>query len=120
MRASLFLVITAALGCAGISLPAGAQTTEQDVRCLLASNVFAATEKDATKKQVATASALFYLGRLDARMTLPQLKAQILAQGKTLTGKTVGDVMNVCARELQAKQRAVQAMGQEIAKSQKK
>jgi len=37
-----------------------------------------------------------------------------------MTGTNVGEVMTNCAKQLQAKQRALQTMGQEIAKSQKK
>lgn len=103
-----------------MAAPAWAQAPDQDVRCLLASNVFATQEKDPTKKQIAQTAALFYMGRLDARMSIAELKSRILVEGKAMTGTNVGEVMTNCAKQLQAKQRALQTMGQEIAKSQKK
>lgn len=120
MRRLIFPVAAAALCVTGVAAPAWAQTPDQDVRCLLASNVFATSEKDPTKKKIAQTAALFYLGRLDARLSLAELKSRILVDGKAMTGTNVGEVMTNCAKQLQTKQRALQAMSEEIAKSQKK
>ena len=105
------LAVTGAMIAAG---PVAAQSTDQDVRCLMASNVFATQEKDPAKKQVALSSAFFYLGRLNAKANPAQLKAQILAQSKALTAETAGQIMTACAQEVGAKQQMMQGIGQEL------
>jgi hypothetical protein len=111
------LPLIAAAGLA-LPMPVAAQSATDDVRCLLASNVFAAGGNDAAHKQLAATIGLFFLGRVDARLTQDQLRAEVLTQGKALTGKNVGDVMNGCVQRFQAKQRAMVLLGQQIAKSQ--
>jgi len=82
MRRLILPVAAAALCLTGMVAPAWAQTPDQDVRCLLASNVFATQEKDATKKQIAQTAALFYMGRLDARLSIAELKSRILTEAR--------------------------------------
>ena len=95
--------------------PAAAQTVDQDVKCMLASNVFATQEKDPQRKQIAQASALYYFGRVDGRVPLPQLKDKILTVGKSFTPATLGPVMTTCARQLQDRQKALQDVGRQVA-----
>ena len=98
--------------------PAIAQSADQDVRCILAGNAFGMAEKDPAKKQLALATSLFFAGRADARLAPAQFKAQVLAQGKALSTSNAADVMTACAKTFQAKERAMQAVGQEVARSQ--
>lgn len=111
------LLIAAITGLA-VAVPASAQAVDPDVQCLLASNAFSSLEKDPAKKQMAASAALFYAGRLDARLNPAQIKAKVLASGKSLNQQNAGTIMTACAKQLQAKQKALQAMGQEIARAQ--
>lgn len=105
MRAILILA-------AVIAAPASAQTADQDVRCLIVSNIFSNTEKDAAKRQIASAARLFYLGRVDARMAGPALKSSLTAQAKGITAESAGPAMTACARSMQGKMAALQALSQ--------
>jgi hypothetical protein len=102
-----------------LAAPALAQTTDQDVRCVMAGNVFGATEKDPGRKQLALATALFFAGRVDARLTPAQMKAAVAAQGKALTTANAPGVMTECAKQFQAKERAMQTIGQQVAQAQR-
>lgn len=106
--------IVSAASVAGMATPIAAQSTEQDVRCLMASNAFTKIEKDPAKKQTAIASMFFYLGRLDARLSPTQLKAQLLAQQKALNPGNLAQTMNTCAATIGAKQKALIAMGEQL------
>jgi hypothetical protein len=102
--------LIAMLGAGAVS----AQAVDRDVRCLIASNVFAQSEKDAQKRQVALASSFFFMGRLDGRVAPAQLKAQVLAQSKTLNKDNIGQTMDACAKAVQAKQQSIAAIGQQL------
>ena len=80
--------------------PASAQAVN-DVRCLLVSNLFARAAKDPKAKAVAEASKYYYLGKLQGRVSPAQLKAQAIAQAKTVNAKDAGPFMNACAKQLQ-------------------
>ena len=104
----------AALGFAVVSGPAAAQGVDEDVRCLLASNLFTKAEKDPAKRQVATMAAYFYLGRVDARMSGQQLAAALKAQRTALNAETAGPIMTACAKKLQSAGLAIQTLGKQI------
>jgi hypothetical protein len=103
-----------------LAAPASAQAVSDDVRCLLVSNAFAATEKDVPRKQLAVESAHFFLGRIDAKLTQPQLKAQILQIAKTLRPDTMAATMNACVKRVQSRQQMMQVIGGEIKAAQPK
>ena len=109
-----------AVGALILAAPAVAAPADHDVQCFMASNVFANADKDPARKALAAAAGLYYLGRLDARLSPDQLKAQITAQGKMLNPQSLGPTMTACAKELQAKQTALRAMGQDLARTQGK
>ena len=113
MRLVTFAAMAAALGSVG---PLQAQTVDQDVKCLMVSNIFSQTEKDEGKRRVATTAALFYLGRVDARVAGPQLRAAMEAQAKTINPASAGPTMTECARTMQGKMAALQAMSKPAAK----
>ncbi len=112
------ILILATLGAALVAGPAAAQTAEQDVKCMLAANVFSKEEKDPPRRQLAEATGIFFFGRMDARIAPAQLKPMIIAQGKTLTAVNLGQVMTDCAKRLQARQMALQAIGKAVAATQ--
>lgn len=105
----------------GLSLfaaaPAAAQSVDQDVRCLLLGNFFTKTEKDPAKRQLAQAASLYYLGRLDGRVSAAALRAQVQAQGSALRTQNVGVLMTACARQFGAWQQMASRAIAEAAKS---
>jgi hypothetical protein len=106
------LTLVAAMSALISTGPASAQPPDSDVRCLTASKFFAATEKDPGRKQLSVASAFFYLGRIDARLSPAQLKAQLAAPSALIKQAEVASIMNACAKKLQATQRSLQVLGQ--------
>jgi hypothetical protein len=96
------------------SAPASAQTADEDVRCLLASNLFVGSEKDPAKRQVAVLSSYFYLGRVDGRLSGPQLAAALKAQSRTITAANAGPTMTGCAKRLQGAGLAIQMLGRQL------
>jgi hypothetical protein len=108
-------IFTAAIAAAAIAAPIAAQSVDQDVRCFIASNVFVKNEKDPAKKQLAGVASFFYLGRLDARMSVQQLAAAANAQGKLMKPADLGTTMTACAARLTEKGKALQALGQQQA-----
>lgn len=101
--AARITAIGVALAAIGITTPVVAQSIDSDVRCLLAANVFARQEKDPARKQIAAAASVFYLGRLDARISNEQLKTAVLAQAKIMPAASLGPTMTDCAKHLQQK-----------------
>jgi hypothetical protein len=67
------LTIGATVAALAFAAPVAAQSVNDDVRCLLAANVFARAEKDQAKRQLSASASIFYLGRLDARISNEQL-----------------------------------------------
>lgn len=103
------ITIGAALAALAVAAPVAAQSVDNDVRCLLAANVFARAEKDAAKRQISMAASVFYLGRLDARISNEQLKAAVLAQAKAMPASTLGPTMTACVKRLTDKGVAMRA-----------
>lgn len=95
---------------------ASAQSAAQDVRCLVAGNIFSKAEKDPAKRQVASVATFFYLGRVDARMSGAELKAALAAQAKSVTAQSVGPLMTSCVKSMQGKMAVLQAVSQQVAK----
>jgi hypothetical protein len=104
-----FVMIGAALAAFAAAAPVAAQTVDSDVRCLLAANVFARAEKDPAKKQLSMAASVFYLGRLDARISNEQLKNAVQAAAKTMPASSLGPTMTSCAKRLTDKGLAMRA-----------
>lgn len=96
-----------------------AQTAEQDVRCVIVSNFFGAAEKDPQRRQLALATGLFFAGRADAHVPPAQFKALVASQGKALTADTAPGVMTGCAKQFQAKELAMRAVGRAVAEAQR-
>lgn len=104
----------AALGLVLNGAPAQAQATNDDVKCLLAANLFVRAEKDPAKHQIAVLSSYFYLGRVDARLSGAQLAAALKAQAPTITAQSAGPTMTACAKRLQSATMAIQTIGKSI------
>ena len=96
------------------SAPAAAQATN-DVKCLMASNLFSKAAKDPKARTVAEAAKFFYLGRLSGRISEQQLRAQMQAQAKTITKANAGNVMNACTRQMQSGAAMIERVGKQLA-----
>lgn len=96
-----------------VSAPATAQANN-DVRCLMASNLFSRAAKDPKARTVAEAGKYFYLGRISGRLSEQQVRAQMQAESKTLTAKSAGNVMNACLRQMQSGAAMVQRVGKQL------
>lgn len=94
------MIAGAALAACAITAPVAAQTVDDDVRCLLAANVFARAEKDPAKRQNAIASSIFFLGRLDGRISTEQLKVAVAKQVKTMPAASLGPTMTDCFKRV--------------------
>ena len=99
----------AVMGAFAVAAPVAAQSVDTDVRCLLAANVFARAEKDAAKRQISMAASVFYLGRLDARISNEQLKTAVQAQAKSMPASSLGPTMTACVKRLTDKGVAMRA-----------
>ncbi|MFD1611980.1 hypothetical protein ACFSCW_09220 [Sphingomonas tabacisoli] len=107
-------VLAAAAALVLTGAPAMAQSADEDVKCLLASNLFTKAEKDPAKNRVAVLSAYYYLGRVDARMPGSQLAAAMKKQAATITRQTAGPIMTACAKRLQSAGMAIQTLGGQL------
>jgi hypothetical protein len=108
MRGAALIVLALA------GAPAAAQAPNEDVKCLLASNLFVKNEQDAAKKQIAVFSSYYYLGRVDARLSGAQLSAALKATAPTITAQTAGPIMTACAKRLQGATMAIQTLGKSL------
>jgi hypothetical protein len=111
MNRSIIPGIVIAVVLSALGSPARAQVGN-DVKCLLASNLFANSTKDPKVRVAAAASKFFYLGRIYGRLDAAQLKTQVLAQQKSITTSNAGQIMNGCARQMEAGVKMVQAVTQ--------
>lgn len=109
MKSKLFA--TGLLSLAMIS-PAVAQTAPDDLHCFLLSNVFAKAEKDAKLKMQAAQATMFYLGKIDGRVSAQALRAAMTAP---LNPQTAGAQMTACAQRLGRTEQALQQTIQSLA-----
>jgi hypothetical protein len=92
------------------ALPAPPRT---DVNCLLVSNIFAQQSTDANQKAHAQNVFFYYFGRLDARSTEAQLRAEVKQAGTMqLNGETAGTLMNSCVQNMQTRAQVLQSAAQ--------
>lgn len=103
------MMIGAVAAAFAVATPVAAQSVDSDVRCLLAANVFARAEKDAAKRQISMAASVFYLGRLDARISNEQLKSAVQSQAKSMPASSLGPTMTACVKRLTDKGVAMRA-----------
>jgi len=97
-----------------MSTSASAQSSQNDVRCFLVSNIFAKAAKDPKARKLAEAGAYFYLGRMDGRMSGIQLNRAMREQSKTLGAANASAVMAGCARYMQASAKSFRSLGGQL------
>jgi hypothetical protein len=108
------MMLVAAGAAMSIGAPAAAQATN-DVRCLMASNLFSKAAKDPKTRQLAEAGKYFYLGRVSSRFTEQQLRVQMQSQTKTITQANAVNVMTACTRQMQTGATMVERVGKQLA-----
>jgi hypothetical protein len=111
MNRSIIPAIAITVALSALGSPASAQVGN-DVKCLLASNLFANSAKDPKVRVSAEANRFFYLGRIYGRLNATQLKTQMLAQQKSITKSNAGQIMNACASQMAAGVKLVQTVTQ--------
>lgn len=103
---------------AAVALLAGTAAHAQsvnDVRCLLASNLFSMAGKEEKARKLADSNKFFYLGRVSARLTAQQIRAQMMTEGKAITAANAGKVMVACAGQMRKAGVEVEAIGKQVA-----
>jgi hypothetical protein len=86
-----------------------------DANCLLISNIFAQQSTDATQKAHAGNVLLYYFGRLDARTTEAQMKAELKQAGSTqFTAETAAALMNSCVQNMQSRAEILRNVSQQL------
>ena|SRR4051794_30411861 len=103
------IAIAAALLLSGSAATAQSAT---DAGCILLSNAFAKSAKDANAQKAAEASLYFYLGRIGNGMTSTQLKALFDQQGKIITDANAPTMMTACVKAIQTKVDLLQTLAQ--------
>lgn len=96
-----------ALSMALLAAPAVAQNAGKDVRCMMLSQAFSKLEKDPAKKQIATANALYYFGRVDVQLSGSALRKEFIAQNTVIKQQNAGQAMTACAKDFNARQQAL-------------
>ena len=109
--------IAAAVLVMSVGAPAAAQATN-DVRCLMASNFFARAAKDEKVRKAAEVNKFYYLGRLSTHLN-QQVRAQMIAEGKTLNAQNAGKVRDACAAQMRLVAAKVEAVGKQAAPGKK-
>ena len=86
-----------------------------DANCLLVSNIFAQQSTDATQKAHAGNVFFYYFGRIDARTSEAQLKAELKQAGATqFTNESASALMNSCVQNMQARAQVLQNATQQL------
>ena len=113
-KLALSLILAAPLFSA-MTASASAQSAPSDVRCLLLSNGFSKQAANEQARQVAAQTLIFYIGRLDGRMTPQAIEAAMRTQSASIDPKTAGPEMTACAARLGHAQQQIQALGRAAA-----
>ena len=99
------IILACGLIACAMPITAQAQTTNEDVRCLLLSASFARIAKDDNSRRASAMTGAFYLGRVNGRLSGPALSAAIRAQGSGLPAKQAEPIMRACAARAAAAER---------------
>ncbi len=103
--------IALSLALVGSAPPLGAQSIQDDVRCILLSGLYVKEATDDKGRTIARTTGAFFLGRIDGKVDAKALAEAVRAERKALDPKTAGPAMNACAARLALAQKAVNDMG---------
>ena len=93
----------------------GTPPARTDAGCILVANVFASQLKNADQKALSQNVLFFYFGRLDARASESQMKAELRqARSVQLTNETAGALMNSCAQGMQSRAKVFEGVLQQL------
>ena len=92
---------------------AAAQASDPDMRCVILGEFYLTIDKDAGRKLMASAVSLYFLGRVDARLSPSELRSKYVSEAKGLQGRNTGSLMNDCVQQLQLHERAMLAVKQQ-------
>ena len=87
----------------------------ENIRCIMLSNLYANGAKDEHLREIASDSRFFYLGRIADSMTEAQIKAAAIAEGKTISNANAGAEMNRCAEPMIARAKLMSAVSASLA-----
>ena len=90
-----------------------AQDSNSDIRCLLVSNVFSKSAKEAKAKELANSAKLFYAGRVSA-LSAAQMEAGFVSQEKAVTPQNAAATMNACAQAIDRAFKNIQTVGSKL------
>lgn len=107
----LFVAIAALAGMAPAQ--ALAQDMNGNIRCLIVSNLFAKSSKEAKAKEIAGSAMLFYGGRV-SNLSNAQIETGLLAQRKQVTAENAAKTMNECAQAMNRAVQKIEAAGQKV------
>lgn len=93
---------------------AQAQSTSEDVRCLMVSSVFARIARDDNTRRASAMTGAFYLGRLNGRISPAALTAAIKSQDNGMPAKQAEPIMRACAARATAAQEQVAAIAKQL------
>lgn len=115
IRRTIRLIAGLMLATAAATPALGQGQATNDIRCLMASNLFSRAAKEPNTRKLAEAGKYFYLGRIAGRLSEQQVRAQMVAQGKTITPATAAGVMKACAQQMQSGAAMVERVGKQLA-----
>ena len=99
---------------AAIPASALAQTTNDEVRCLLLSAGYSRLAKDDASRRSAAMTGAFFLGRLSGRLSKDAFAAAVRAQGKGLAAKQAEPIMRACAARAAAAEKQMSQAGRQV------
>lgn len=99
------------------------QTPAMDMRCFLVATAAQQTLTDPNLQQVATLSALFYLGRISSQMTDAEMETAAFTETKALktaNGEKMQAVFTQCGAFMGSKGAALQTLGERLAEAERR
>ncbi len=107
-----FKLFAAGLLSLAMVYPAVAQNAPDDLHCFLLSNFFTKAAKEDKPRSIAAQAAMFYLGKIDGRVSPQALSTAIHAR---FDPKVAGPQMEACAQRLGRAEQALQQTLQSVA-----
>lgn len=96
--------------------PAHAASPGNDnIRCMMLSNLFANGVKDAHLREIASEARFYYLGRIADAMTDTQIESALVAAGKTISNASAGAEMTRCAQPMIARAKEMSTISNDLA-----
>jgi hypothetical protein len=85
-----------------------------DLRCMVVASILRESQEPGVRA-AGTGAALFFFGRVDARLSDAELERRLAAEAATIRPEDHGQMMRACGAFMQARGQALIAVGQRIA-----